>query len=235
MTGRLQKIISAHGAASRRAAEQLISEGKVTVNGKTATLGMTADDEKDTIIVCGKPLNLRPEPVYIALNKPEGYVTTVSDEKGRKTVMDLLRDCPARVYPIGRLDLNSCGLLLLTNDGEFANMMMHPSHLKEKIYNVRVRGEVNDQISALLCAPMEIDGYIIKPVKVRILSRSDKAARLEFRLTEGRNRQIRKMCEKAGLKVQRLERVSYGGIKLGGLKPGDWRYLSDEELRCLKR
>lgn len=235
MTGRLQKIISAHGAASRRAAEQLISEGKVTVNGKTATLGMTADDEKDTIIVCGKPLNLRPEPVYIVLNKPEGYVTTVSDEKGRKTVMDLLRDCPARVYPIGRLDLNSCGLLLLTNDGEFANMMMHPSHLKEKIYNVRVRGEVNDQISALLCAPMEIDGYIIKPVKVRILSRSDKSARLEFRLTEGRNRQIRKMCEKAGLKVQRLERVSYGGIKLGGLKPGDWRYLSDEELRCLKR
>ena len=178
---------------------------------------------------------MRPEPVYIVLNKPEGYVTTVSDEKGRKTVMDLLRDCPARVYPIGRLDLNSCGLLLLTNDGEFANMMMHPSHLKEKIYNVRVRGEVNDQISALLCAPMEIDGYIIKPVKVRILSRSDKAARLEFRLTEGRNRQIRKMCEKAGLKVQRLERVSYGGIKLGGLKPGDWRYLSDEELRCLKR
>jgi 23S rRNA pseudouridine2605 synthase len=235
LTGRLQKIISSHGVASRRAAEKLISEGKVTVNGRVAFLGMTADDEKDRIVVCGKPLGQRQKPVYIALNKPEGYVTTRSDEKGRRTVMDLLSSCPFRVYPVGRLDFNSRGLLLLTNDGEFANMMMHPSHLKEKVYHVRVRGDVSGETVLRLGMPMDIDGYIIKPVKVEVLSRSDKSAKLEFRLTEGRNRQIRKMCEKAGLTVQRLERVSYGGIKLGGLNPGCWRYLTEDEIRCLKK
>lgn len=233
MKERLQKIISASGLMSRRAAEELIAAGKVSVNGATAALGDKAEAGIDRILVDGKVLPSAGEKLYIMLNKPRGYVTTLSDEKGRKNVSELVKELGTRLYPVGRLDMYSEGLLLMTNDGDFANRLMHPSHQVEKCYHTWVRGEDMGWAVELLRCPMEIDGYVTSPAQVDILELKGEEALLGITIHEGRNRQVRKMCEAAGLKVTRLMRVSEGGVKLGTLKSGRWRRLTEEELNML--
>ena len=235
MTERLQKIISSSGLMSRRAAEELIAAGKVTVNGVTASTGDKADAEKDCILVDGKALPPAGEKIYIMLNKPKGYVTTLSDEKGRRNVSELVKDVGARLYPVGRLDMYSEGLLIMTNDGNFANRLMHPSHEIDKTYRTWVTGADIGWAVELLRCPMEIDGYVTRPAEVDILELRGEEALLSVTIHEGRNRQVRKMCEAAGLKVTRLMRVSEGGVKLGDLPSGKWRRLTEEELNTLLR
>ena len=218
---------------SRRAAEQAIREGRVLVNGAPAELGCRADPETDEILVDGRRLAPQERKVYLMLNKPRGYVTSLHDEKGRRCVEELVRGAGVRVYPVGRLDLNSEGLLLLTNDGEFANRVMHPSHELDKCYHTWVTGENIPSAVAILESPLVIDGYHIRPAKVEILKETPGGAILSVTIHEGRNRQVRKMCEQAGLKVTRLLRVSEGGLKLGDLRPGLWRELSEEERNRL--
>ncbi|MBR6599381.1 MAG: rRNA pseudouridine synthase, partial [Oscillospiraceae bacterium] len=220
---------------SRRKAEEFIQKGKVKVNGHPAKLGDKAT-VKDEITVCGERLNRprRKNHVYLMLNKPRGYVTTVSDELDRKCVMDLLEGVGERVYPIGRLDKNSEGLLLFTNDGKFANSVMHPSKHISKTYRVTVRPDINDDQLITLSSGMEIDGYKTQPATVNVLSKEQGRVVLLITIKEGRNRQIRKMCEGVGLEVARLRRVSVGPIKLGMLKPGAYRNLTAEELRALR-
>ena len=229
MKERLQKILSSRGVASRRAAEQMISEGRVTVNGRTAALGESADVLEDEILVDGTPLPEKQETVYLMLNKPRGYVTTLSDEKGRQNAAELVADCGLRVYPVGRLDMDSEGLLLFTNDGAFANALMHPKKEVEKVYEVWIRG-YHDAVPALLRRPVMLDGYRIKPPKVKLLRADGDKAKLLITIHEGRNRQIRRMCEEAGCSVTRLRRIAEGSVKLGQLPPGKWRYLTEEEI-----
>ena len=233
MKERLQKIISASGLMSRRAAEELIAAGKVSVNGVTAALGDKAEAGIDRILVDGKVLPSAGEKLYIMLNKPRGYVTTLSDEKGRKNVSELVKELGTRLYPVGRLDMYSEGLLLMTNDGDFANRLMHPSHQVDKCYHAWVKGEDMGWAVELLRCPMEIDGYVTSPAQVDILELKGEEALLGITIHEGRNRQVRKMCEAAGLKVTRLMRVSEGGVELGTLKSGRWRRLTEEELNML--
>ena len=233
MKERLQKIISASGLMSRRAAEELIAAGKVSVNGATAALGDKAEAGIDRILVDGKVLPSAGEKLYIMLNKPRGYVTTLSDEKGRKNVSELVKELGTRLYPVGRLDMYSEGLLLMTNDGDFANRLMHPSHQVDKCYHTWVKGEDMGWAVELLRCPMEIDGYVTSPAQVDILELKGEEALLGITIQEGRNRQVRKMCEAAGLKVTRLMRVSEGGVALGTLKSGRWRRLTEEELNML--
>ena len=234
MEERIQKILAVHGGVSRRAAEKLISEGLVTVNGIPASLGAKADPDRDTICLRGEMIDTSKEQkYYIMLHKPVGYVTTMSDEKGRKTVAELVSDIPARVYPVGRLDISSEGLLLMTNDGEFANRIMHPSFEKEKTYRVLVTGDIKSGVKRLL-EPMELDGVPIHPPRVRIISQEDDyPATLDITIHEGKNRQIRRMCEAADLRVKRLIRISVGSVRLGQLKKGTWRHLTQEELGVL--
>lgn len=233
MKERLQKIISASGVCSRRAAEKLISEGKVLVNGITASLGESADPETDIISVEGKTLALRDERTYLMLNKPRGFVTTLSDEKGRKTVAELVADCGKRVYPVGRLDLDSEGLLIFTDDGEFANALMHPRLEIKKTYETLVSGDAVKALPILRSA-MEIDGYKIRPAEVELMGREDGKSLLAITIHEGRNRQVRKMCEQASLRVHRLKRVSEGPLSLGELPLGKWRELTENEMKELK-
>ncbi len=233
MKERLQKIISASGLMSRRAAEELIAAGKVSVNGATAALGDKAEAGIDRILVDGKALPSAGEKLYIMLNKPRGYVTTLSDEKGRKNVSELVKELGTRLYPVGRLDMYSEGLLLMTNDGDFANRLMHPSHQVDKCYHTWVKGEDMGWAVELLRCPMEIDGYVTRPARVDILEIKGEDALLSVTIHEGRNRQVRKMCEAAGLKVTKLVRVSEGGVELGALKSGKWRRLTEEELAML--
>ena len=233
MTERLQKILSSRGVASRRASEELIKAGRITVNGCVAVLGESADPERDTILLDGKPLPQQQDHVYIMLNKPRGYVTTLSDEKGRQNAAQLVADCGLRVYPIGRLDMDSEGLLLFTNDGAFANAMMHPSQEVEKTYEVWVKG-YHEGVPALLRRPIELDGYRIKSPKVKVLRAEDGKAKLLVTIHEGRNRQIRRMCQAAGCEVTRLRRVSEGSLSLGQLPLGAWRYLTEQEKATLK-
>ena len=233
MKERLQKIISASGLMSRRAAEELIAAGQVSVNGVTASLGDKAEAETDKILVDGKALPSAGEKIYIMLNKPRGYVTTLSDEKGRRNVSELVKELGTRLYPVGRLDMYSEGLLLMTNDGDFANRLMHPSHQVDKCYHTWVKGEDMGWAVELLRCPMEIDGYVTSPAQVDILELKGEEALLGITIHEGRNRQVRKMCEAAGLKVTRLMRVSEGGVELGTLKSGRWRRLTEEELNML--
>lgn len=228
MTERLQKILSARGVASRRAAEKMIEEGRVTVNGLSAQLGQTADPDVDEILLDGKPLPAGGEYVYILLHKPRGYVTTLSDEKGRKTAAELVADCGVRVYPVGRLDMDSEGLLLFTNDGEFANKLMHPKHEIDKAYLTWVERFSENSIVRLQ-KPIELDGYCIRAPKVRVV----KPGLLEITIHEGRNRQVRRMCEAAGMQVTRLKRVREGKLSLGDLPLGKWRYLTEEEVKSL--
>ena len=234
MSERLQKRIAAAGLMSRRAAEECIAAGRVTVNGRVARLGEQVE-ETDEIRVDGRALPRGGDKVYIMLNKPRGYVTTLHDEKGRRDVTELLDGLGTRVYPVGRLDMDSEGLLLLTNDGDFANALMHPSHEVEKRYEVRVRGTVTDAALDVLRQPMELDGYTIRPARIERLETLPDGARLAVTIHEGRNRQVRRMCEEAGLTVVRLRRVSEGSLRLGGLRTGCWRPLTEAELAALRR
>lgn len=230
MKERLQKIISASGVASRRHAEELILAGRVSCNGVVCSLGDRADAETDTILVDGKPIQIVEEKVYIVLNKPRGFVTTLSDEKGRKSVAQLVADCGVRVYPVGRLDMDSEGLLLFTNDGEFANRMMHPSHNVDKTYLVWVKGYSEAGFHKLK-EPIILDGYKIRKPEVWLIT-SDTAgiAKMEITIHEGRNRQVRRMCDAAGMQVTRLKRISEGTLNLGDLPCGMWRHLTKEEI-----
>ena len=233
MEKRLQKILSEHAVASRRQAEVMISDGRVRVNGKIAHLGDRADDTKDQILLDGKPLPKKAKAVCLMLYKPRGYVTTLSDEFGRKTAASLV-SCGCRVYPVGRLDYTSEGLLLFTNDGELANHLMHPRNAVEKTYEVTVRGNL-DAAQELLSRPIELDGRIIQPPLVKLLRQGKEKATYEITIHEGRNRQIRRMCEAAGLTVLRLCRVREGALELGSLGVGKWRYLTEEEMESLYR
>ncbi len=233
---KLQKYFTDCGVLSRRAAEKEITDGKVKVNGAVAELGMRIDPDTDTVEYNGRTLKPRgAERFCVMLNKPAGYVTTLSDEKGRRTVTELVSDAGARLYPVGRLDMNSDGLLLLTNDGELTNRLTHPRHEIPKIYRVTVKGEVSEDTLAILTSPLVIDGYKIRPVKVELISQSKEngSSCLIMELYEGRNRQIRKMCAAADLKVARLTRIAYGELELGSLPSGKWRRLTDRELDYL--
>lgn len=232
MKERLQKILSARGVASRRKAEEMITAGRVFVNGVCASLGDTADPELDQITVDGAIIPSPQKKVYIILHKPRGYVTTLSDEKGRRNAAELVADCGMRVYPVGRLDMDSEGLLLFTNDGDFAQKMMHPSHEVDKTYLVTVKGYTSANLE-LLKQPVTLDGYTIKKPKVRLLETEGEKARLEVVIHEGRNRQVRRMCELAGMEVVRLVRITEGSLRLGNLPRGKWRYLTDEETAGL--
>lgn len=229
MTERIQKILSSSGITSRRTAEQWIQEGRVTCNGKVCILGQRADPDLDVILVDGKPLPKKSQAVYILLHKPKGYVTTLSDEKGRKNVSELTADCGYRVYPVGRLDMESEGLLLMTNDGEFANRLMHPSHEVNKVYLVDVT-DYNAQKQRKLERPITLDGYRIRKPEVELVCAQGTNATLRVVIHEGRNRQVRRMCAAAGMKVKRLVRIAEGALSLGDLPPGKWRYLSQQEI-----
>ena len=233
MRERLQKILSARGVASRRKAEQMIQNGAVTVNGVTAALGDSADPELDRICVNGQPLPTGQRFVYILLNKPRGYVTTLSDEKGRPNAAQLVADCGTRVYPVGRLDMDSEGLLLFTNDGAFANALTHPKQEVEKIYEVWAVGYAPGG-EEKLSRPIVLDGYRIRPPKVVLLSANGEKAKFRVTIHEGRNRQIRRMCESAGMRCTRLRRIQEGSLRLGNLPCGAWRYLTPEEVAELK-
>lgn len=232
MKERLQKILSARGAASRRKAEELIRAGRVTVNGVPAVLGTAADPETDAIKIDGSPLPGPQKNVYILLHKPRGYVTTLSDEKGRKNVTQLVTGCGCRVYPVGRLDMDSEGLLLLTNDGDFAQKLTHPSKEVDKVYEVSVTG-YTPGAQERLARPITLDGYTIAKPGVRLLNVQEDRAKLEVTIHEGRNRQVRRMCADAGMEVKRLLRVREGKLCLGSLKSGQWRYLTEEEVRTV--
>ena len=233
MNERLQKILSARGVASRRAAEEMIRAGRIAVNGRVAVLGDSADPDTDEILLDGRPLPSAEKNVYILLHKPRGYVTTLSDEKGRPTVAELV-DCGTRVYPVGRLDMDSEGLLLFTNDGEFANRLMHPKQEVKKVYDVWVTG-FHPGAEAKLRRPIELDGYLIRRPEVKLLRSEGTRARFQVTIHEGRNRQVRRMCEAAGLTVTRLRRIREGDLSLGDLPAGKWRYLTPEELAALHR
>lgn len=235
MTQRIQKILSERGVCSRRKAEAYIMEGRVTVNGLSANLGDTADPDVDMILLDGNPLPSTQKPVYIMLYKPRGYVTTLSDEKGRKNAAELVADCGVRVYPVGRLDMDSEGLLIFTNDGEFANLLMHPKHEVNKTYLVTVTDFTAEKLEKL-SLPVELDGYLIKKPAVKLVrTLSGNRAVLSVTIHEGRNRQVRRMCDLAGMGVTRLTRISEGAVKLGDLKSGTWRYLTDAEVALLKK
>ena len=229
---RVQKIIAARGLCSRRQAEKWIEEGRVRVNGNTARLGDTADTSEDVIEVDGKRLPKAGKKVYLMLNKPRGYVTTLSDEKGRKNAAELVAGCGTRVYPVGRLDMDSEGLLLFTNDGEFANLLMHPRHEVDKVYRVWVTNFAPEKLEAL-AEPIELDGYMIKKPKVRPVRTEPTRAILDVTIHEGRNRQVRRMCQAAGLEVARLKRIAEGQLRIGDLKTGSWRCLEPKEIEQL--
>ena len=232
---RLQKIIAENGVCSRRKAEELIRQGRVKVNGRAAKLGDGAS-ANDVIAVDGERLRIakKREKYYLMLNKPRGYVTTMSDELDRRCVTELLEDFPERVYPVGRLDRNSEGLLLFTNDGKFANDIMHPSRHVSKTYRVTIRPTVTDEQLVQLSEGVVIDGRKTLPATVEVISQEQGRAVLRIVIREGRNRQVRKMCEAVGLEVARLKRTAIGPLKLGMLKPGTYRELTGEELRAIR-
>lgn len=234
MKERLQKIIASRGMTSRRKAEEWIQAGWVSVNGKIAGLGESADPDRDEIRVNGDLLPPAGTYLYLMLHKPRGFVTTLSDEKGRRNAAELVKDCGTRVYPVGRLDMDSEGLLLFTNDGEFANMLMHPRREVEKTYEVWVSG-FYPGAEKRLEAPITLDGYTIRPPAVKLMTENGDRAKMEIVIHEGRNRQIRRMCAAAGLEVSRLKRIAEGPVSLGTLKPGTWRYLRPEEIETLKK
>lgn len=230
MEERVQKLLSAAGICSRRAAENYIVAGRVTINGIPAKLGDKADLTQDRVALDGLEVGPSVEPVYLMLNKPRGYVTTLSDEQGHKTVAELVDDCGVRVWPVGRLDLDSEGLLLLTNDGALTHQLIHPRHEVDKQYLVMVMGDIEAALP-VLSGPMELDGVALAPAQVDRLGPN----LLSVVIHEGRNRQVRRMCDQAGLTVKALRRVRVGSVQLGGLKLGTWRYLTEEEISMLKR
>lgn len=232
---KLQKYFTDCGVLSRRAAEEEIRLGRVRVNGTVAELGMRIDPAADRVEYRGRVIQPTvSDKLCLLLNKPRGFVTTLSDEKGRPTVASLVSDVGRRVYPVGRLDMDSDGLLLLTDDGELANRLTHPRHEIPKLYRVTVRGIVSLELLARLNESMTIDGYDTLPVKTTKISSSPEETLLEMELYEGRNRQIRKMCAAVGLSVLRLQRIAIGELRLGSLPQGKWRKLTDEELAYLR-
>lgn len=228
MEERLQKLLSSAGICSRRTAEEYIEAGRVAVNGVTARVGDRADPDRDRVTLDGKPLQEETKRVWLMLHKPRGYVTTLEDEKGRKTAAQLVTDCGFRVWPVGRLDLNSEGLLLFTNDGALTQKLIHPSHEVEKEYIVTVKGDV-DSALPILEGPMELDGVPLSPARVKVLGGN----RLSIVIHQGKNRQVRRMCALAGLEVLRLKRVREGPLLLGDLPRGQWRPLGDAEVAAL--
>lgn len=232
---RLQKFIATCGAASRRKAEEMIEKGRVKVNGNIALIGMSVIPGKDKVLIDDVPLTIKRGKRYIALNKPRGYVTTMSDELGRKCITELIKDVDARVFPVGRLDRDSEGLLLLTDDGDFANALTHPSKHVPKIYHVSVRPAITESKLTQIETGVELDGVKTAPAKAVVLSQQPDRSMVEITLYEGRNREIRRICEKLGLEVARLSRVGVGNVKLGGLKPGVWRELEEKEVASLER
>lgn len=233
MEERLQKWIARCGISSRRAAEELLRQGRVTLNGRVAGLGESGDPERDTLLVDGRPVAAAPEPVYLMLNKPRGYVTTLSDERGRKTAAELVADCGRRVFPVGRLDKDSEGLLLFTNDGTLAQQLLHPRHQVDKVYQVTVSGALEGAEERLSRMRM-LEGEPIQPAQVRRLSQKGETAVLEVIIHQGKNRQIRRMCEAVGLEVARLKRTYIGPVKLGMLQPGEYRELTPAELSAIR-
>lgn len=233
-TVKLQKYVSDCGLMSRRAAEAAIVRGEFTVNGLPASLGDRVLPSRDVVRYRGRKLHDPGRKWYIMLNKPRGYVTTMADERGRKSVAELVSDLPARVYPVGRLDMDSEGLLLMTNDGEFANRLAHPSFGHRKVYVVTVAGCVGNGEADRLRAMRELDGEPIAPCEVRILERNVNSSRLRIVLTQGKNRQIRRMAERVGLKVTVLRRVAVGCVTLGELEAGRWKELSPQQVRALR-
>lgn len=233
MKSRLQKLLAQAGAASRRKAEKLILQGRVTVNGRPAKLGDSADPQKDQIALDGQRLRLEGEKLYLALHKPRGFVTTMEDERGRRCVAQLVADVPGRVYPVGRLDKDSEGLLIMTNDGAFANAIAHPKSHVAKTYRVTLRPGVNEEQLVQISTGILIDGKMTAPAKARVLEQQQGRAVVEIVLYEGRNREIRKMCDALGLEVARLKRTAVGPVRLAMLPQGRWRELSKEEVKAL--
>lgn len=232
---RIQKYLSDCGICSRRAAERAILDGDVLINGHPAEIGQKIRPDRDKVSYQGRPVvkKRNAHPCYVMLHKPTGYVTTMSDEKGRKTVAELLSGVDQRVYPVGRLDMDSEGLLLCTSDGELANALTHPRHHIPKIYHVRVEGAITRSQLSKLQEPMEIDGYQIQPVECTLVKREEAGSTIAMVLYEGRNRQIRKMCEQVGLVVRRLRRIAIGELNLD-IPRGKWRYLTKDEADYLK-
>lgn len=233
MIQRIQKILSDRGVASRRQAEQMIIVGRVSCNGVMCSLGQSADPDVDVITVDGNVIPKSTDSVYILLHKPKGYVTTLSDERGRKNAAMLVADCGQRVYPVGRLDMDSEGLLLFTNDGDFANQMMHPKHRVKKVYQVEVKGFTQEGLQQL-SKPIVLDGYRIAPPELKLMRVDADRAVLRITIGEGRNRQVRRMCARAGMQVKRLLRIQEGSLTLGDLPAGKWRYLTESEIKELK-
>lgn len=233
---RIQKVLSDNGVLSRRKTEEAILHGRITVNGRPAKIGQSIDPRRDVVTLDGERLYFQKKKhnVYLMLNKPRGYVTTTNDDLGRRCVAELVENAPERVYPVGRLDRNSEGLLLFTNDGAFANAMMHPSNRITKTYRVTIRPDITDEQAAKLAAGVELDGKMTLPATVLVLQKQEGRVVLQMTISEGRNRQIRRMCEAVGLEVARLKRVSVGPLKLGMLPPGEWRELRPAELIALR-
>lgn len=230
---RLQKFLAECGVASRRKSEELIDAGKVKVNGRVASIGDKVHPKKDTVTVNGKKIVKQKSNTYIMLHKPRGFITTMNDEMDRKCVAELIKDVPGRVFPVGRLDRDSEGMLLFTNDGEFANALTHPTRHVSKTYRVTVRPSISEEQITALTNGIIIEDRKTAPAEVRIVTKEENRVVLEIILYEGRNRQIRKMCEEIGLEVARLKRIAVGSIKLGMLKQGDWRHLTEDEVRKL--
>ncbi len=230
---RLQKYLSQCSVASRRKAEELIEQGRVKINGRKAILGDKVDPVHDKVLVCGKPIRNNDAKMYIMLHKPRGFVTTLSDEQGRKCVADLVADAGVRLFPVGRLDRNSEGLLLMTNDGEFSNFLTHPKRHVSKVYRVTVRGKVTDDQIDKMAVGMKLEEFETLPCDITYIEKHEDRTVLRFVLYEGKNREIRKLCEAVGLTVIRLKRTEIAGIKLGMLPQGRWRELTEKEVKRL--
>lgn len=230
---RLQKFMADNGIASRRKCEEIIESGQVKVNGQTAHIGDKVNPKKDRVSVNGKLISVKDKPVYIMLHKPRGYITTMLDEQGRKCVAELVSDIPDRIYPVGRLDRESEGLLLMTNDGAFSNALTHPAKHVPKTYRVTIRPKITDEQINAFHNGIEIDGRMTAPAGLRVLEKTEGRVVCEVILYEGRNRQIRRMFEELGIEVARLKRTAVGSVKLGMLQPGKWRELTADEVRRL--
>ncbi|MBZ4662372.1 MAG: rRNA pseudouridine synthase [Caloramator sp.] len=233
MKERIQKYLARCGIASRRKAEELVLQGKVKVNGNVIKEIVTVDTELDVVEVNGKVVKPEENKIYIILNKPTGYITSVKDQFGRKTVVDLV-DVKERIFPVGRLDYDTSGLLILTNDGEVANKLMHPSKEIDKVYIAEIEGVPTREEMERFKRGLKIEDYVTAPAKIKLIKQRNKTSIVEVIIHEGRNRQVRKMCSAIGHKVLKLKRVRIGSLELGNLKEGEWRYLNINEIEYLK-